>query len=617
MTFEFEPTLYAQNLEEYSSLDETEFGPDESKEEIIGKLKDISRRKKDIADVQNSIIGEYVERFETETDALDAEAAEKLYEFHETLFSDSAGFCQDVYIDIRLIRLLYDYYKDTDDTERIISLLFKGTMCEYQISYDLDQFDFLTFPQLCEKYLPDIDKLTEPQQKRLIKAYAFRIVTKKDERLVTVPDLYPIIEERIESAVEKANRGEEKITVPVQFYFSFMSLTALMFRLDDMHGKHGAPVGYNIDKDKHIDNINKCIDIVSREYKDSSTDPMRLLIMKTNLLMSRFHSDMITFDELLTGFEEIMASDDDMGSGGAAMLYAGCMYLFYLHSCSPYTRREDETKAEKMINKVVPMISDIPKQKQFEFSYQVLAFLNATSLFSSFSEFYDIVLRFTVYADKSLYVHTVMVKEISHLLLNHILDTNPGYVDGVCSWDLDYITNHREEVLDLMDQCAMCHDIGKHFLIDIVSNSSRRLTDDEYHCIKLHPENFETVWEKDHDESEKQRCIRDCALLHHRWHNGEGGYPDIPLTKNMPFADILAIADSLDAATDSIGRPYGIGKSIDDLTDEFLKMGGTRYSREIAEILAEPDIRDAVLHIITERRMEVNYRIYAFNEIDS
>ena len=46
-------------------------------------------------------------------------------------------------------------------------------------------------------------------------------------------------------------------------------------------------------------------------------------------------------------------------------------------------------------------------------------------------------------------------------------------------------------------------------------------------------------------------------------------------------------------------------------------MGGTRYSREVAEILAKPSVRAEVERIITERRKEVNYKIYAFNEIES
>ena len=81
--------------------------------------------------------------------------------------------------------------------------------------------------------------------------------------------------------------------------------------------------------------------------------------------------------------------------------------------------------------------------------------------------------------------------------------------------------------------------------------------------------------------------------------------------------DILSIADSLDAATDYIGRPYGTGKTLDDLIAEFIDMGGTRYSLEVAELLKKPEIHDAVSKIITDRRGEVNYKIYAFNEIET
>lgn len=148
-------------------------------------------------------------------------------------------------------------------------------------------------------------------------------------------------------------------------------------------------------------------------------------------------------------------------------------------------------------------------------------------------------------------------------------------------------------------------------MIEVVSNSSRRLTDDEFAIIKHHPKSFETVCENDHMDSEEVKCIRDCAFLHHRWHDGNGGYPNIPQTKNRPFVDILAIADSLDAATDFIGRPYGAGKTLDDLIGEFLEMGGTRYSLEVARILCEDEVKKAVEDIITNRREEVNYRIYA------
>ena len=238
-------------------------------------------------------------------------------------------------------------------------------------------------------------------------------------------------------------------------------------------------------------------------------------------------------------------------------------------------------------------------------------------MFGSFDDFYEVVLAFTVYGDKALYVHTVMVKEICHLILERMLEEDPGYLKGVCGWSVDHILEHADEVLELMDRCAMCHDIGKHFIIEIVSNSSRRLTEEEFRLIKLHPQNYEIVCERDHDESPQQKCIRDCALLHHRWHNGKGGYPEIPQTENQPFVDILSVADSLDAATDFIGRPYGTGKTLDDLIGEFMEMGGSRYSRRVAEILCEPEIKERVAKILTDGREEVNYHVYAKFKVGS
>ena len=39
MTFEYEPILYEKNLAEYAALNETEFSPEESKEEIVEERK--------------------------------------------------------------------------------------------------------------------------------------------------------------------------------------------------------------------------------------------------------------------------------------------------------------------------------------------------------------------------------------------------------------------------------------------------------------------------------------------------------------------------------------------------------------------------------------------------
>ena len=165
----------------------------------------------------------------------------------------------------------------------------------------------------------------------------------------------------------------------------------------------------------------------------------------------------------------------------------------------------------------------------------------------TFELFKSTVLNVTVYADKALYVHTMMVKEICLAILGYILDHDPVYLDSVAGYDWEYCRDHKDEILDLMEDCALFHDIGKYFCLEIVSNSSRRLTDDEFEIIKHHPLNFSTIYQG--EMTPGIECIRDCALLHHRWYNEEGGYPLERHTANKPFVNILTIADCIDAAT--------------------------------------------------------------------
>ena len=103
-------------------------------------------------------------------------------------------------------------------------------------------------------------------------------------------------------------------------------------------------------------------------------------------------------------------------------------------------------------------------------------------------------------------------------------------------------------------------------------------------------------------------------MTHHLWHDGTRGYQNVPQTKNRPFADILAIADSLDAATDYLGRPYKSCKTVDQLVEEFRAGAGTRYGPEAVAALSDPELREKQ-DFITNRREEINYRIYAFNKL--
>lgn len=182
------------------------------------------------------------------------------------------------------------------------------------------------------------------------------------------------------------------------------------------------------------------------------------------------------------------------------------------------------------------------------------------------------------------------------------------YLGGVGGHDTEYCKEHKKELLELMENCALFHDIGKYFCLDYVSNSSRNLTDDEFAIIKAHTSNFSKVYQG--KMSPEVICIHDCALLHHLWFNECGGYPMASHTDNQPFVNILSFADSIDAATGSIGRPYGLGKTLDQLMEEFDGAKDTRYSAYICDLLHVEEVKQKIEYVIREKRKDINYAVY-------
>lgn len=289
---------------------------------MIGKLKEISLQKKEIANQQNGIIGEYLERFEKGEERLNEQAAEKLYALLVSLFPEKTS-CMDPPVCLRLCGLLYDFYHEKGNKERGAFVIGYGALCELLLSLDLEEYDFFRFPRLCEDYFQVFGELSQAAQ-------------------------------------------------------------------DEMEYLQGGEV--------------------------------RKVLLGFNLLIMRYFLGQLSFEDFLKKLDEAAEMDEQKGLGGMIYLTAHTLYLDYLHYCSPYDAERDEALARQRIGEVMPRILELKKQNELQFANQILCFINSTSLFGNFDDFYETVLAFTVYADKALYVHTVMVKEICHLLLERMLE---------------------------------------------------------------------------------------------------------------------------------------------------------------------------------------------------
>ena len=73
------------------------------------------------------------------------------------------------------------------------------------------------------------------------------------------------------------------------------------------------------------------------------------------------------------------------------------------------------------------------------------------------------------------------------------------------------------------------------------------------------------------------------------------------------MVDILVVADSIDAATDYLGRPYARKKELLEIKEELVAQSGTRYSPLVVEQLNKPEIFNKINYLVNEGREDLYY----------
>lgn len=167
----------------------------------------------------------------------------------------------------------------------------------------------------------------------------------------------------------------------------------------------------------------------------------------------------------------------------------------------------------------------------------------------------------------------------------------------------------RIEICELAYECGLYHDVGKSYVFMYIGNNYRRLLDEEFTCIQWHTvfgyELLCNVGGKDD--------LAPAALYHHTFYDGHGGYPKNypPCPADIkPIVDALTVADSLDAATDNIGRCYTMAKPVDTLLGEFRAQRGTRYAPEVVALLDDEDFCRDLKETLDETRKSVYLEVY-------
>ena len=167
--------------------------------------------------------------------------------------------------------------------------------------------------------------------------------------------------------------------------------------------------------------------------------------------------------------------------------------------------------------------------------------------------------------------------------LASVIDAKDAYTNGhslrVAKYSLELARRMGKNSQELSEiyYTALLHDIGKVGVPDEIINKEGRLTDEEYECMKKHPEIGASILEN----ISEMTSISVGAHWHHERYDGNG-YPDALKGEQIPeIARIISVADAYDAMTSN--RSYRRLLAQSRVRAEIEAGKGTQFDPEIAD----------------------------------
>lgn len=207
------------------------------------------------------------------------------------------------------------------------------------------------------------------------------------------------------------------------------------------------------------------------------------------------------------------------------------------------------------------------------------------------------------------FFHSHMVRIIAGMFTDSLLVNRPELLLPVIeAKNVEDIKGLEDGIRDYVHKAALLHDIGKNLITDVINMQTRRLTDEEFAVIRKHPRIGAEAVDEDF------MLYHDVILGHHRSYDCRSGYPmDFdPSRSNVKIIiDMIAICDSLDAATDYLGRNYAIRKDLSTVLKELRDGAGTRYNPDLVALLdTDKELFTKLNELIDHGREDIYYNLF-------
>lgn len=351
---------------------------------------------------------------------------------------------------------------------------------------------------------------------------------------------------------------------------------------------------------KAIDFLEHCTkeNILAAVNKEQEEDLLRLAAVMANYTDAKE-----VMNELYSTYQK--RNKDDFSVTGVNTNMDTPSSLFYISKMMNVELDErDVDRYDEIENALLKYLYRLPKQSD--------VYLKCITLFTNFPQnFKEVAMSMKDFCVRAFgaihpptYVHINMVARFSQCMARHLLKLRPELFIGFPDCNtVEQVIASKERILRYTYNAALCHDIGKLFIIDIISMYGRNLLDSEFEIIKKHPE----IGARIAAEHCSTKDYVDVIRAHHLWYDCSHGYPSDFDTFKSPYKtiiDIVLAADCLDAATDTIGRSYNKGKSFLEYEQEVIAGSGSHYAPFLPELFKVPQLREDIEYLLNEGRQK-------------
>lgn len=221
------------------------------------------------------------------------------------------------------------------------------------------------------------------------------------------------------------------------------------------------------------------------------------------------------------------------------------------------------------------------------------------------------LLRMAGYRQVQTVMHSIMVSKLAVTVVEGMLDGKPELLVGQLSTkSAGEVQGKREELLNFIREGALLHDIGKIACSSIINAQYRRVSRIGYRVIQCHPVGGGELL----SNLPRLSAYHDIAIGHHKSFDGRTGYPkeyDHTQSPIRIFIDVISLCDSLDAATDQLGRNYAAAKNFDQVLQEMRQGRNTRYCGELVDLIQDSSVLQLQLRsLLDQGRHETYYEVH-------